>query len=91
VANRRGLAQAFEAESARASRGQPATGVALIDIDNFKKLNDSLGHAAGDVALKSLAARCVSGCGRWTTWRASVARSLSCCCPARVSTKPSRP
>jgi diguanylate cyclase len=57
VANRRGLMQAFEAESARATRdtGQ-LLAVALIDIDNFKKLNDTLGHAAGDVALKNLAA-----------------------------------
>jgi diguanylate cyclase len=57
VANRRGLMQAFDAESARATRspGQPLA-VGLIDIDNFKKLNDTLGHAAGDVALKNLAA-----------------------------------
>jgi len=59
VANRRGLAQAFDTEVARCQR-QAAEGVglavALIDIDNFKKLNDSLGHAAGDTALKSLAA-----------------------------------
>ena len=57
VANRRGLAQAFEAESARHQRSGESLAVALIDIDNFKKLNDSLGHSAGDVALKSLAAR----------------------------------
>jgi diguanylate cyclase len=57
VANRRGLMQAFEAESARSQRqGASALAVGLIDIDNFKKLNDTLGHAAGDVALKSLAA-----------------------------------
>ncbi len=55
VANRRGLLQAFEAESSRAQREGAALAVGLIDIDNFKKLNDSLGHAAGDEALKALA------------------------------------
>lgn len=60
VANRRGLATAFQQECARAEREGTETAplaVGLIDIDNFKKLNDSLGHAAGDVALQSLAAR----------------------------------
>jgi diguanylate cyclase len=60
VANRRGLERAFEVEAARVARSGAADGcglaVGLIDIDNFKKLNDRLGHAAGDQALKSLAA-----------------------------------
>ena len=56
VANRRGLDQAFEVERARCERETAAAlAVGLIDIDNFKKLNDSLGHAAGDTALKTLA------------------------------------
>ena len=57
VANRRGLAQAFESECSRMARDPGSElAVGLIDIDNFKKLNDTLGHAAGDTALKTLAA-----------------------------------
>jgi diguanylate cyclase len=55
IANRRGLMQAFEAERARMERGQTELSIGLLDVDNFKRLNDELGHAAGDTALKSLA------------------------------------
>ncbi|MFG6416732.1 diguanylate cyclase domain-containing protein [Roseateles sp. DC23W] len=57
VANRRGLIQAFGIEQAKAERESTRMALALLDIDNFKKLNDSLGHHAGDIALKSLAER----------------------------------
>jgi diguanylate cyclase len=49
--NRRGLAETFDKEVARARRRGAALCVALLDIDDFKKLNDSLGHDAGDAAL----------------------------------------
>lgn len=60
IANRRGLLQAFEAERSRSERGGVTAGsaglcVGLLDIDNFKMLNDKLGHGAGDEALKALA------------------------------------
>lgn len=57
VANRRGLIHAFGIEQAKAERETRRIALALLDIDNFKKLNDSLGHHAGDIALKSLAER----------------------------------
>lgn len=56
--NRRGLEEAFAKELARAERHDTLLCVALLDIDNFKKLNDSLGHAAGDEALIHLARVC---------------------------------
>jgi diguanylate cyclase len=57
VANRRGLMQAFETEKARLERDGGPLAVGLLDIDNFKRLNDTLGHAAGDQALVALAQR----------------------------------
>ncbi len=53
--NRKGMDEALAAEVARAHRHGSKLCLALLDIDNFKKLNDSLGHAAGDAALVHLA------------------------------------
>ncbi|UUX97571.1 sensor domain-containing diguanylate cyclase [Aquabacterium sp. J223] len=55
IANRRGLVQAFEQQRAQIEREPAPLAIGLLDVDNFKKLNDSLGHAAGDTALKALA------------------------------------
>lgn len=55
VLNRRGFDEAIIKEAARSLRHQSPLCLSLLDIDNFKKLNDALGHQAGDAALVHLA------------------------------------
>ena len=52
--NRRGMDEALEREFSRADRHSTTLCVAMLDIDHFKKLNDTLGHATGDEALTHL-------------------------------------
>lgn len=54
--NRRYMEEALAREIQRANRRQSAVSVLMIDIDFFKKINDTYGHEAGDSVLKAVAA-----------------------------------
>lgn len=56
--NRRAWEHALISELARATRSKQPVCLALVDVDRFKELNDSSGHAAGDRALRELAETC---------------------------------
>jgi diguanylate cyclase len=55
VLNRKGLTEALTREVSRARRNDSPLCIALIDIDNFKGINDEYGHGVGDEALCHLA------------------------------------
>ena len=57
LANRALFADRVQHSIMRSSRGGPAIGVMFIDLDDFKTVNDSLGHAAGDTVLQEVARR----------------------------------
>ncbi|MET1753896.1 sensor domain-containing diguanylate cyclase [Novosphingobium sp. RD2P27] len=58
--NRRYMEDALERYVSLAERSGDATSVLMIDLDNFKRLNDEHGHAKGDAVLRDVAGQLVS-------------------------------
>jgi len=56
--NRRGFEQRLNQELALIKRGAPSSALLSIDIDHFKKVNDKLGHTAGDQVLSRFSELC---------------------------------
>lgn len=63
LANRASFGDRLDHALQRSRREKKTTGVLFADLDNFKAINDSLGHSAGDALLKEVAER-VQGCLR---------------------------
>ena len=56
LANRRSLEETLRLELARAARFGESVTIVLADLDDFKQINDTYGHQAGDEVLKAFAA-----------------------------------
>jgi diguanylate cyclase (GGDEF)-like protein/PAS domain S-box-containing protein len=52
--NRRYMEESLERELRRAARNQQTVALLMLDIDHFKRFNDTFGHQAGDTLLRSL-------------------------------------
>jgi diguanylate cyclase (GGDEF)-like protein len=57
ILNRRSMEEAAQRETTRSIRYGRALSMIVVDIDNFKRLNDTCGHGTGDHALQALVSR----------------------------------
>ena len=67
IANRRTFEAALDREVARATRSAERVSLVMVDIDNFKLLNDTHGHQAGDEVLRNVAAALSCECRDFDT------------------------
>jgi diguanylate cyclase (GGDEF)-like protein len=58
--NRGYLEESLDREESRARRSSHSLGVMMIDVDHFKRCNDTFGHAAGDAVLRAVAQHMLS-------------------------------
>jgi two-component system cell cycle response regulator len=72
VASRRFFGKHFPREIARAARYKHALSLILCDIDHFKKINDTLGHAVGDEVLQQFGPRLQAVLRRGIDWVARI-------------------
>jgi diguanylate cyclase (GGDEF)-like protein len=63
--NYRGLVEALDHEIGRAERFGTPLAVLMVDLDHLKRINDSFGHAAGDLVLRHLAGKITPGLRRF--------------------------
>jgi two-component system, cell cycle response regulator len=57
VWNRRSIHEILESELDRAAQSERSTGVLLVDLDHFKRVNDTHGHLMGDLVLRETSQR----------------------------------
>jgi predicted signal transduction protein with EAL and GGDEF domain len=86
--NRRQLHETLAHAFGDANRSHLIGALLFIDLDHFKTINDSLGHATGDWLLKEVASRLKRLVRQGIVWPVSAATSSCCCCQRSPSAAP---
>ena len=90
IRNRLKFIQTLEAEVLRHQRYGSPLSLVMMDIDHFKRINDTFGHAAGDVTLQQVAAVVTQRIRVTDTFALGGARNSSCCCLKRTPGRPAQ-